>query len=105
LSERWLSIHLLHIDIIKSPVDIELGEVLGPLEFVDEFGDEEKWVLVLHSDCIQCSVILHSQSEPSFFLMKKTGDAIGDLEGQIHPVFRFSFKKASNSFCSDGDSR
>jgi hypothetical protein len=45
------------MDIVKSPTDIELGEVLGPLEFIDEFRDEGKGVFVLHSDYVQCSVI------------------------------------------------
>jgi hypothetical protein len=30
-------------------MDIMLGEVLGPLEFIDEFRDKEKRVFVLHS--------------------------------------------------------
>jgi len=29
--------------------------------------------------------------------MKNTGAAMGDLEGQIHPVWRFSSRKVSNS--------
>jgi hypothetical protein len=41
---------------------------------------------------------------PSFFLMKKTGEAIGDLDGRICPVSKFSLRKASNSFCSEGES-
>jgi hypothetical protein len=52
-------ISFFYMDIVGSPTDIELGEVLGPLEFIDEFGDEGKEVFVLHSDHIQCSVILH----------------------------------------------
>jgi len=35
--------------------------------------------------------------------MKNTGAAMGDLEGQIHPVWRFSSRKASNSSYSNGD--
>src|SRR6266699_7090349 len=33
--------------------------------------------------------------------MKKTGEAIGDLEGRIRPDSRFSLRKASSSFCSE----
>jgi hypothetical protein len=52
-------ISFFYTDIIKSPTDIKLGEVFGALEFIDEFGDEKKGVFVLHSDHIQCLVILH----------------------------------------------
>jgi len=35
--------------------------------------------------------------------MKNMGAAIGDLEGQIRPVQRFSSRKAFNSACSSRD--
>ena len=35
--------------------------------------------------------------------MKKTGAAMGDLEGQIYLVHNFSSRKTSSSFCSTGD--
>ena len=37
---------------------------------------------------------------PSFFLIKKKGDAIGELEGRIRPDLRFSSKYTSSAFCS-----
>src|SRR6266699_5733076 len=37
--------------------------------------------------------------------MKKTGEAIGDLDGRIRPDSRFSLRKASSSFCSEAASR
>ena len=40
----------------------------------------------------------------SFFLMKKTGDAMGDFDGWILPVWRFSWRNASSSTYSLGDS-
>src|SRR6266567_4578643 len=33
--------------------------------------------------------------------MKKTGEAIGDLDRWIQPDSRFSLRKASSSFCSE----
>ena len=39
-------------------------------------------------------------NDPSFFLMKKKGDAMGDLLGLICPVSKFSFKNSSNASCS-----
>ena len=35
--------------------------------------------------------------------MKNTGAAIGNFEGRIHPVQRFSSRKASNFACFNGD--
>src|SRR5271156_5201221 len=35
--------------------------------------------------------------------MKKIREAIGDFEGWIRPVSKFSFRNTSNSFCSAGD--
>jgi len=35
--------------------------------------------------------------------MKNMGAAIGDFEGRIRLVQRFSSRKASNSACSNGD--
>src|SRR6266699_6470364 len=37
--------------------------------------------------------------------MKKTGEAIGDLDGRIRPDSRFSLRKVSSSFCSEAASR
>jgi hypothetical protein len=35
--------------------------------------------------------------------MKKTGDTISDLDGQMRPVLNPSTMKASSSFCSSGE--
>ena len=45
-----------------------------------------------------------NQRELSFFLMKNTGAAIDNLDGHIHSVHKFSYKKISSSFCSMGES-
>src|SRR5882724_2557893 len=36
--------------------------------------------------------------------MKKTGDAIGDFDGHIHWLLRFSSRNSSSCFCSTGAS-
>ena len=46
-----------------------------------------------------------SQRELFFFLMKNTRVAIGDLDGYIYLVYRFSYRKASNFFCLMGERR
>src|SRR6266436_3198784 len=35
--------------------------------------------------------------------MKNTGAPVGDLDGQMQPFARFSWRKSSSSFCSAGD--
>src|SRR5882724_6458849 len=36
--------------------------------------------------------------------MKKTGDAMGDFDGHIHWLLRFSLRNSSSCFCSTGAS-
>src|SRR6202035_568387 len=57
----------LHADIVKAPTDIKFGEVLSPLELVDELRDEGEWVLVFHCDVIEGSIVL-DQSKRAIFL-------------------------------------
>ena len=46
-------------NIAVSPMDIKLGEDLCVLQFIDDVGDERKWVLVLDGDGVESSVVLH----------------------------------------------
>jgi len=89
--------------VIETPLDIKLGKVLGSVELGDELGDEGERVPVLDGYGVQCAIVLDQPERTSFFLMKNTGAAMGDLEGQIRLVRRFSSRKASNSVCSNGD--
>jgi hypothetical protein len=59
---------------------------------------------VAHVSCINVASMAARRSAPSFFLIKKTGEAIGDLEGRIRPESRFSLRNASSSFCSESAS-
>ena len=43
---------LVHADIIKTPADIKFSEVPGPLQFINQFGNEGQQVLVFDCDCI-----------------------------------------------------
>src|SRR6201999_4604301 len=43
------------------------------------------------------------QSVPSFFLMKKKGEAIGNFESLMRPDAKFSSMNASNCTCSSRD--
>jgi hypothetical protein len=46
----------------------------------------------------------HSQSDPSFFLIKRTGAPNGEFEGQIKPVLRFSSINSQRVFNSNSES-
>ena len=45
-------ISIFHSDIVKSLTYIKFGEVPGSLQLIDEFRDEQEWVLVFDGDCI-----------------------------------------------------
>jgi len=53
---------------------------------IDKVRNERKGVVILDSHCIEGVIICN---QPSFFLMKKMGEAIADLEGWMQPVWRF----------------
>ena len=40
---------------------------------------------------------------PSFFLAKNTGEDMGDFDGHMCPLFTFSSRDLSSSFCSFKD--
>jgi len=89
--------------VIETPLDVKLCEVLGSTELGDELGDEREGVLVLDGCGVQCTIVLDQPERAILLLMKNTGAAMGDLEGRIRPVRRFSSRKVSNSVCSNGD--
>jgi hypothetical protein len=51
-------IALLDVDIIVSPLYIELGEVSHTLESIDEIVDEGEGVLIFLHDSIECLIVL-----------------------------------------------
>jgi hypothetical protein len=58
-AERSLPlISLLHPDVIETPSDIQLSEVLCPAKLFDQLRDKGKWVLVLDRNGIEGSVVL-----------------------------------------------
>src|ERR1700733_6325158 len=46
-------ITFLDVDIVVSPPDIQLGDVMCTLESVNEVGDEQKRICILYHLCIQ----------------------------------------------------
>src|ERR1700761_6985753 len=64
--ERCLPlIPLLYPDVVKPPTDIELGKILRPLEFVDEFGDKQERVFVFDHHGVESLIILNESEKPS----------------------------------------
>ncbi len=55
----FLFVSFLDVYIVVPPADIELGEVLGSAEFVDELGDQGEQVAILDHHLVQLSVVLH----------------------------------------------
>src|SRR5215471_6411135 len=55
-------------NIIESPTNVELGEVLGTLELINELRNEWERVLVLHSNCIEGLVVLNQSEGPILLL-------------------------------------
>ncbi|KAG5352996.1 hypothetical protein C0989_011280 [Termitomyces sp. Mn162] len=76
-------VSFLNAHIVVTPPDVQFNEVLCAPEVVDELGDEGEGVMVLHCHSIEYLVVLYHSEEPCFFLIKKTGEAIEDLDGQI----------------------
>ena len=60
------------------------------MEVVDKFRDKRKRVAILMVRAFRTQESCTRWREPSFFLMKKIGEAISDLEEQILPDSRFS---------------
>ena len=91
------------LDIVISPPNVKFGEYLRPLEFINEIGN--KWEGICIADCmlIDVLVVLTGVKATILFLTKKKGDACGELEGRILPVFRFSSRKTFVAFRSSGE--
>ena len=61
-------IAFLDANIIESPLNVQLGEVLRPSEFCNKLWNERKWVLIFHSHGIQRAVILYQVKSGILFL-------------------------------------
>jgi hypothetical protein len=81
-------ISLLDAHIIVPPVNVELGEIPGPLQLVDELCNKWEGVAAFHGHCIEYLIIL-DQLEGAILLDEETRAAMGDFKGQIPPIQRF----------------
>jgi len=58
----------LNANVVKTPTDIQLGEVSGPVELEHEFRDQWKRVLVLDRHRVECSIVLNQLEQAVLFL-------------------------------------
>jgi hypothetical protein len=58
----------LDTDIVVSPADIQLGEVVCTPETIYEVGDEQKWVDILNCLGVQCPIVLNQTEGPVLLL-------------------------------------
>jgi hypothetical protein len=64
------SLPFLDTDVVVSPTNVELGEVLGALESVDDIRDEGERVPVLDCDLVELPIVLH-KAELAVLLLDK----------------------------------
>ena len=70
-AERRLPlIALTNPDVVVAPANVELCEVLGATELVDELGDEGEGVVVLPRDGVELAVVL-DETETAILLLDK----------------------------------
>ena len=63
-------VSILDLDIVISPMDIELDENLCPLEFINKVGDE--WKRVCITDCVFVNIaVVLTGAETTVFLFNK----------------------------------
>ena len=64
-------IPFLDVNIVETPLDIKLGEVLHTLEPIYKFRNDRQWVTVLHCHGIECTVVLDQAKQTIFLLNEK----------------------------------
>jgi len=70
----------MNVNIVVAPVNVKLREDLGTFESMDEVVNEWEGVSVFACDDIEGPVVLDKLQSAIFFLTKKTGVPIGDLD-------------------------
>lgn len=71
-TEGYLSlVARLNVNIIEFPANIHLSEVIGSLEFGDQFKNQREQILVFDGYCIESSIVLHQLKKTILFLNEK----------------------------------
>ena len=58
----------LNPNIVITPSDVQLGEIVSSTELRDKLRDKRKWILIFHSHGIERAIVLH-QAERSILLL------------------------------------
>ena len=66
-------------DIVVPPADVKLGEQFGIFKFVDEVGNEGKWVGVAGGMFVQVSVILTGAEATILLFDKEKWECLGGI--------------------------
>ena len=66
----FLLVSRLNADIVETPTDIQLGEVLSSVELGYKFRDQKEGVFVLDHHGVECMIVL-DQLERAIFLLNK----------------------------------
>ena len=84
----------LNPNIVITPSDVQLGEIVSSTELRDKLRDKRKWILIFHSHGIERAIVLH-QAERSILLL--------DEEDQgSHQRFQWSNSTTSKVFTEKG---
>ncbi len=72
-------------DVVVSPTNVKLHEVLGTAKFVNEFRDQWQWVSILNSHLIELAVVLYRSESAILFLDEEEGRGKWRLGGLNAP--------------------
>ncbi len=78
---------LLDTDVVVSPANVELCEVLGPTKLVNELRDEREWISILDRHLVQFAVVLDWSQRAILFLNEEEGGGEGRLGRVDTPGF------------------
>ena len=93
-------VSFLDMDVVISPLEINLHEVLRSLEPVDELGNEWERVVVLNCVLVQIPVVLHHPFLAVLLWYEEYRGGCLDLDKQIYPLASCSSMNSEISFCS-----
>ena len=68
-------------NVIVARSNVEFGEVFGPFQFVQKFGDEREGISVLSCPFVQISIVLARSELPVLFPYEEEGRCLRRLRG------------------------
>jgi hypothetical protein len=77
-------------DVVIAIMKVNFGINCGMTKAVEELVDEGERVVALLCDSIECAIVAHRWSPPSFFFANRISTPAGDVEGWMNPLERNS---------------